>query len=140
MVCLIVLTMRMIEFIYLPWAGFNSTIGRPVASALTDGVLHRDTSNWNHNSSDFAFLDSEQRRALRMRHPCRPLAGSTPMQPNCRNNAHRSRKRRCARAKSPPASAGLRGLCYNCVPPHQGRTNDVMCGAGVHAARTASSV
>ena len=30
-------------------AGFNPTIGRSAASALIDGALRRETSNWNHS-------------------------------------------------------------------------------------------
>ena len=29
-----------------------------VASAFIDGVLHRETSNWNHILNDITFLDS----------------------------------------------------------------------------------
>ena len=35
----------------------NPAIGRPVASALIDGALHRETSNWNHKADDCAFLE-----------------------------------------------------------------------------------
>ena len=33
-------------------------IGRSVASASIDGVLDRETSNWNRKSNDYTFLDS----------------------------------------------------------------------------------
>ena len=39
-------------------ARFNPTIGRSVASAFIDGVLHRETSHWNHKLYD--FLDSSR--------------------------------------------------------------------------------
>ena len=40
-------------------AGFiNPTTGRPLASALIGGVLHRETSNWNRILKDVAFLGS----------------------------------------------------------------------------------
>ena len=46
------------HYIYLLGARFNPTIGRSVASAFIDGVLHRETSNWNHKLNDYTFLDS----------------------------------------------------------------------------------
>jgi hypothetical protein len=36
----------------------NCTIERSVASAFIDGVLHRETSNWNRILDDVAFLGS----------------------------------------------------------------------------------
>ena len=36
----------------------NCTIERSVASAFIDGVLHRETSNWNHTINDSIVLDS----------------------------------------------------------------------------------
>jgi len=46
------------KLIILLRAGFDPAIGRPVASALVGGVLHRGTSNWNHKLNDYIFLDS----------------------------------------------------------------------------------
>ena len=36
----------------------NCTIERSAASAFIDGVLHRETSNWNHTINDYIVLDS----------------------------------------------------------------------------------
>ena len=38
--------------------GFNRRSAGSVASVFIDGVLHRDTSNWNHKLNDNTFLDS----------------------------------------------------------------------------------
>ena len=49
---------RMDKFIYLPRAGFNPAIGRPVDSAFIGGGLHRETSNLNHKLNEYTFLGS----------------------------------------------------------------------------------
>ena len=52
MVCLIVLPMRVEnEFIYFKYyeLGLIPRSAGSVASAFIDGVLHRETSNWNRN-------------------------------------------------------------------------------------------
>ena len=47
--------MKLMVYYYLL---VNCTIERSVASAFIDGVLHRETSNWNHKINDYTFLDS----------------------------------------------------------------------------------
>ena len=37
----------------------NCTIERSVASAFIDGVLNRETSNWNHTINDSVVQDSQ---------------------------------------------------------------------------------
>ena len=40
------------------WLWEITELAGSVASALIDGALHRETSNWNHIPDDTAFLDS----------------------------------------------------------------------------------
>ena len=58
MVCLIVFAMRVRELFLSYELGLIARSAGSVASAFIDGVLHRETSNWNRKLNDYTFLDS----------------------------------------------------------------------------------
>ena len=63
MVCLIVLAMRVTECIiyyYFLRASTNARSAGSAVSVFIGGVLHRETSHWNHKLNDITFLDSAQ--------------------------------------------------------------------------------